>query len=145
MGQALADLAQVKAEGVELGRDRLQAGQLLVGVALAGDELAADFGSGEAAEQAGGPERGVGLDVVRDEVAEVVEEARQVELGGLAPAARGGVLAGEAGAALVHRLAKGVPPPAEKEIGLALPQVQGSYFYCVRGSRCLNRCGGKRL
>jgi hypothetical protein len=54
----------VKAEGVELGGDGLQAGQLLVGVALAVDKLAADLRSGQAAIQAGGPEGGIGLDVV---------------------------------------------------------------------------------
>jgi hypothetical protein len=57
---ALADFAQAVAQGVELRGDGLQAGQLLVGVALAGDELAADLRSGQPAIQAGGAKGGMG-------------------------------------------------------------------------------------
>jgi hypothetical protein len=126
LGQALADLAQAKAQGVELGGKRLEAGELLVGVALAGDQLAADLGGGQAAIQAGGPESRVGLDVVLDEVRDVVEEAGEVALDGFASATGSGVLAGDAGAAFVEGLAEGLACPAEEELGLALPQAEGS-------------------
>src|SRR5207248_1853849 len=63
--------------------------------------------------------------VVLDEVLDVVEQAGQVELDGLTSAAGGGVLAGDAGAALVQGLADGVPAPTEQEVGLTLPQAKG--------------------
>ena len=66
-GGGTCGLAQAKAQGVELGGDGLQAGQLLIGVALTGDESAADLRGGQAAIQARGAKGGVGLDGVGNE------------------------------------------------------------------------------
>ena len=74
MGSALDDRAQTEAEEVELGSDGLHGGQLLVGVGAAFDELLADFGGRQTTIQAGGLEGGVGLKMVLDQAAKVVEQ-----------------------------------------------------------------------
>jgi hypothetical protein len=122
LGAALGHLAQPQAQGVELGADGRGAGQLLVGVALPLDQLAADLGGREAAIQAGGPERRVGLAVVVGDGADVIEQPGQAGLGGLAPAAGRGVQASDAGAGLALGLTDGVAAPAEQALGLALAE-----------------------
>jgi len=86
-------------------------------------------GAGQAANQARGAKGGVGPDVVGDEVLDVVEQARQVELNGLTSPAGGGVLAGDSGTAFVQGLAKGVPSPAEEQVGLALSQAESRHGF----------------
>jgi hypothetical protein len=113
LGAALGHLAQPQAQGVQLGADGRGAGQLLVAVALALDQLAADLGGREAAVQAGGPECRVGLAVVLGDGADVIEKPGEAGLGRLAPAAGGGVQASDAGAGLALGLADGVAAPAE--------------------------------
>jgi hypothetical protein len=123
---ALADAGEAEAQGVEFGGDGLQAGQLLVGVALAVDQLAAHLRGGQPAIQAGGAEGGVGLHVILDDVLDVRQQAGQVVLDRLAAPGGGGVQAGQPGAALVQGLAQGVPPPAEEQVRPALSQPQGA-------------------
>src|SRR3954467_8488284 len=89
--QALADLGEVAAKGVEPGGDGLEAGELLVGVALAVDQLTPDLGGGKPAVEAGGAEGRVGLDVVLDDILDVLEQAGQMELDRLAAPTGGGV------------------------------------------------------
>ena len=122
--QALADLAKMVAQVIEFAGDGLQAGELIVGVALAGDELSADFRGGQTAIQAGGAESRVGLDVVLDKIADIVEQAGEMELDRLASATGGGILASDPGTAFLQGLAKGIASPAEQEEGLALPQTK---------------------
>ena len=124
LGPALGHLAQAEAQGVQLGPDRLPAGELRVGVALALDQLAADLGGGQAAVQPGGLERRVGLAMVLGDGPDVVEQMGQVELRRLAAAAGGGVAAGDAGAGFALHLAGGVAAPAEGALGLALAEGQ---------------------
>jgi hypothetical protein len=66
LGAALDHALEAKAEAIELVADGLNTGQLPLGVALALDELLADFWGGEAAVQPGSLEGGVGLEVVLD-------------------------------------------------------------------------------
>jgi hypothetical protein len=51
----------VEPPGVQLGGNGLDGGQLCVGVALGGDQLAPDFGSGQTTETAHGLKSWVGL------------------------------------------------------------------------------------
>ena len=96
-------------------------GNSRVGVALGGDQLAADLGGTDAGEEPVGLELGVGLALAVGDVPDVVEESGQVLLGGLAAAAVEGIDAGHAGAEFVRPLADGVPAPAEMLLGPALP------------------------
>ena len=83
----MATGAEAEAQVVELGGDRLDRRQVLVGVALAVDQLLADLGGGQAAVQAGGLEGRVGLEVVLDEIADVGEEGGRWTSMGLRPRA----------------------------------------------------------
>jgi hypothetical protein len=123
---ALANLAQSEAQGVKLGRNGLQVGQLCIGVALAGDKLAPHLRGSQATIQPGSTEGGIGLDVICDEVANVVEQMWRMELDGFASAAGGGVLAGDASTPFVQGFAEGIATPAEEELGLSLSQVERS-------------------
>ena len=81
-------------------------------------------GADKPAIQPGGLEGGVGLEVVRDKIADVLEEVGQVELGRLAAAGGEVVHAGDAGVQLMQGLAKGVASPAELPFGLPLAQAE---------------------
>src|SRR4051812_34316355 len=83
-GAALDDGAEPEAQEVEFVADGLDRWSLLVGVALASDELLADLGCRQAAIQPGGLEGGVGLEIVLHQIAEIRKEMGQVELGRLA-------------------------------------------------------------
>src|SRR3954462_10591665 len=104
LGPALDDGAQAEAEDVELGGAGGQGWQLPVGVAVVRDQLLANFRGRQATIQAGRLEGGVGLEMVLHQAAEIIEELRQMELDGLAPAQAEGIRAGEAGARLVAGL-----------------------------------------
>jgi len=117
LGAALRHLGEAVAQEVELGVDRLLGGQLGVGVAPGGDQLAADLGGADAGEEPPGLELGVGLALAVGDGPNVVQEAGQVLLGGFAAAAMEGVDAGHAGAQLVHPLADRLPVPAEMGLG----------------------------
>jgi hypothetical protein len=114
---ALGHLGESEAEQVELGADRLPGGQLLVGVAPGGDQLAADLGGTDAGEEPVGLELGIGLALPVGDGPDVLQQSWQVLLGGLAAAAVEGIDAGHAGAQLVHPLADGLPVPAEMGLG----------------------------
>jgi hypothetical protein len=117
LGAALGHLGESVAQQVHLGVDRLLGGQLGVGVALGGDQLAADLGGADAGEEAVSLELGVSLAVGIGDGTNVIEESGQVLLGGLATSAMEGIDAGHAGAQLVHPLADGLPVPAEMGLG----------------------------
>src|SRR5205823_12518619 len=121
LGAALDDRAQTEAEEVELGGDGSHGGQLLVGVAAARDQLLADLGGRQATIQAGGLEGGVGLKMVLDETAQVIEQIGQSDFHRLAPAEAEGIGASQARAELVTGLAERVAAPAEETGGFALP------------------------
>ena len=74
LGAALDDGAQSEAQEVEFVADGLDRGEVLVGVALALDELLADLGCRQAAIQPGGLEGGVGLEMVAHAIAEIRQE-----------------------------------------------------------------------
>jgi hypothetical protein len=82
----LDDRTNAKAEFVELLADGLHRGQLLVRVPLAFGELLAKLASRETTIELGGLERGIGLEILRHEIANILKEMRQMELTGLAPA-----------------------------------------------------------
>src|SRR5262249_12980863 len=124
LGTALGHLAQAEAQGIQLETDRLPTRELLLGVALALDQLPADLGGRQPAIQPGGLERRVGLAMVLGDGPDVVEQVGQVEFGRLAPPAGGGVPAGNAGAGCVLGLAHGVAAPTEAALGLALADRQ---------------------
>jgi hypothetical protein len=124
LGPALGHGAQTETQDVELGGDGLHRRQLLVGVAAALDQRLADLGGRQATIQAGGPEGGVGLKMVLDQAAQVIQEMGQVELDRLAAAPAEGIGAGEAGAQLVAGLAERIPAAAEETGGLALPELE---------------------
>jgi hypothetical protein len=117
LGAALGHPGEPEAQQVELGVDRLLGGQLLVGVALDGDQLASDLGGTNPGEEAVGLELGVGLAVGIGDGPDVVEQSGQVLLGGLAAAAVEGIDAGQAGAEFVHPLADRLPVPAKVGLG----------------------------
>ena len=64
------------------------------------------------------------MEVILDEVLDVLEQAWQVELGGLAATAGKGVQAGNAGTLLLEGFAERVAPPAKQALGLTLAQGQ---------------------
>ena len=105
------------AQQVELAIDRLPSGQLGVGVALRGDQLTTDLGGTDAGKKPLGLELGIGLALAIDEALDVIEESRQMLLGGLAAAGGEGIEAGHSGAEFVHRLADGFAVPAEMGLG----------------------------
>jgi hypothetical protein len=121
LGATLGHLGEPEAQPVHLRVDGLLGGQLLVGVALDGDQLAADLGGTDPGEQAIGLELGVGLAVAVGDRPDVIEESGQVLLGGLATAAVEGIDAGHAGAEFVRPLADRLPAPAEIHLGPTLP------------------------
>src|SRR5262249_24440766 len=123
LGPALDPGAQPATQEGELGGDGLHRRQLLGGIAAARDQLPADLGGRQATIQAGGLEGGVGLKMVLDQAAQVVEEMGQVELDRLAAAHAKGIGAGEARAPLVAGLAKRIPVAAERTGGPAVPEV----------------------
>jgi hypothetical protein len=61
LGAALGHPGEPEAQQIELLVDRLLGGQLGVGIALGGDQLAADLGGTDPGEEAVGLEPGVGL------------------------------------------------------------------------------------
>ena len=79
-------------------------GNALVDIALAFDELLADLGCRQAAIQPGGLEGGVGLEIVLNQIAEILKEMGQVELGRLATTSREVVRTGDAGYELMLAL-----------------------------------------
>jgi hypothetical protein len=121
LGTALGHGGEPIAQIVELGVDRLLGRQLLVGVPLAVDQLAADLGGTDPGEEAVGLELGVGLTVPVGDLPDVVEQAGEPLLGPLAAAAREGIDAGHAAVQLVGPLADGAPSPAQVLLGPALP------------------------
>src|SRR5438477_505642 len=82
--------------------------------------LCADRGGRQPAVQPGGLEGRVGLEVVGDDVADVLEEGRQMHLRRLAAAGGEVVNARDPGVQLVQRLADGVTGPAEPPCGHVL-------------------------
>jgi hypothetical protein len=121
LGAALGHPGEAVAEQVELGIDGLLGGQLGVGVALDGDQPAADLGGTDAGEEPVRLELGVGLALAVGDGPDVIEQSRQVLLGGLTTAAVEGIDAGHAGAEFVRALADRLPAPAEMHLGPALP------------------------
>ena len=87
MGAALGHLGEAVAEEIELLVDGLLGGELLVGVALGGDQLAADLGGTDPGEQAVGLELGVGLAVSVGDGPDVIKKSGQMLLDRLAAAA----------------------------------------------------------
>src|SRR6516162_4291920 len=124
LGPALDHGTEPEAQDVELGGDGLHRRQLLVGVAAALDQLLADLGGRQATIQAGGLEGGVGLKMVLDQAAQVIEEMGQSEFNRLAPAQAEGVGASQTRAEFVTGLAEGVAAPAEETSGFALPELE---------------------
>jgi hypothetical protein len=121
-GQALADLGEMVAHAIEFEGDGLKGGEFSVGIALVGDELAANFRGGQPAIDARGAEGRVGLEVVLDEVADIVEQVGQMGLDGLASATGGGILASDASTVFLQGLAEGIASPPKQPEGLSLTQ-----------------------
>src|SRR5207244_3445225 len=105
---------------VELRIDRLRGGQLVVGVALLGDQLLADLGGADAGEESVGLELGIGLTLAIDDGLEIVEQTGQVFFHGPTPPSGEGIEASPAADQLVHPLAEGDPAPAEMFLGPTL-------------------------
>ena len=146
-GGLLVDLAQLLKDGIGLlqlfwglhlvtGRSRNPNrfslvvivwidGSCFVGIALAVDQLLADLRGGHPAIQACGLEGRVGLEVVVDEVADVVQEVGQVDLDGLASPGGEVVEAGDAGVEFMQSLAHGIACPAQVDGRLPLTEVEG--------------------
>src|SRR5262249_14264773 len=121
---ALDHGTETETQDVELGGDGLHGRQLLVGVAPAFDQLLADLGGREATIQAGGLEGGVGLKMILDQTAKVVEEIGQMELHRLGSAPAESIGTSEARAHLVTGLAEGVAAPAKETSGFALAELE---------------------
>lgn len=113
----------MKAQQVEFGGDGLQGRQLFVRVAFAFDQLPANLRGGQAAIQSGTAKLGIGLHVILNDVAPVVEQSRQMKLDRLSPATGRGI-ADNAGIDFVRGLAKRVPALAELPLGLSVRQIQ---------------------
>ena len=116
-GRHLATLVRRKPSRLSFVLIVCWVGNSLVGVALGGDQLAADLGGTDAGEEPVGLELGVGLALAVGDGPDVVEQSGQVLLGGLAAAAVEGIDAGHAGAEFVHPLADRLPVPAEMGLG----------------------------
>jgi hypothetical protein len=86
--------------------------------------LLADLGGRQAAIQPGGLEGGIGLEIVLNQIAEILKEMGQVELGRLTTASREVVRTGDAGVQLMLRLANRIPSPTQFAFGLPLAQAK---------------------
>jgi hypothetical protein len=81
---------------------------LLGGIALAADQLRADFGGRRPAIQACGLEGRIGLELVVDEIANIVQKAGESDLDRLASPCGEIVEAGDAGVEFMQALAHGI-------------------------------------
>jgi hypothetical protein len=123
LGAALGHLGEAVAQPVELRIDRLLGGQLLVGVPLLGDQLTADLGGTDAGEEAVCLEFGVGLALAIDDRPDIVEQSRQVLLGGFPAAEAEGIDAGHSASEFVQGLTD--RPPVPPKMGLR-PELSAS-------------------
>ena len=97
---------------------------MLRGIALAVDQLLADFRGRHATIQACGLEGRVRLEMVVDEITEIVQERGKADLDGLAPPGGEVVEAGDAGVKFMQSLAHGIACPAQEEGRLPLTEVE---------------------
>jgi hypothetical protein len=120
LGAALGHLGETVAQQVQFGVDGLLGGQLGIGVAFGGDQLASDLGGTDPGEEPIGLKLGIGLTLTVGDAADIFEESSEMFLGGLATSAVEGIHAGHAGPQLVRPLADRLPTLAQILLGPAL-------------------------
>jgi hypothetical protein len=125
LGATLDHGAEAETQEIEFDTDGLYGGQLLICIAFSFDELRADRGRREAAIQPCGLEGGVGLEMISDQIAEILNEMGQVDLGGLAAPSGEVVPTRDAGVPFMLRLANGITRPTQLPFGLPLAQAEG--------------------